>query len=78
MSAYLNPRGLRILAALDEAAAAHHVSPAAVSLAWLIARPSITAPIASATRVEHVADFRAAASLKLSADEITKLNAAGE
>ncbi len=78
MSAYLNPRGRRILAALDEVVAAHHVSPAAVSLAWLIARPSITAPIASATRVEHVDEFRAAASLNLSADEITKLNAAGE
>jgi aryl-alcohol dehydrogenase-like predicted oxidoreductase len=78
MSAYLNPRGHRILAALDEIAEGHRVNPAAVALAWLIARPSITAPIASATKVEQIADFCAAANLRLSADEIGKLNAAGE
>jgi len=78
MSAYLNPRGLRILAALDQIAEAHRVTPAAVALAWLIARPSITAPIASATKVEHISDFFAAASLRLSPDEIGRLNAAGE
>ncbi len=78
MTAYLNQKGNRILAALDEVAAAHGVTPAAVSLAWLIARPSITAPIASATKVEHIGDFRAAANLKLSGDDIARLNAAGE
>ena len=78
MTAFLNPRGYRILAALDEVAEAHRVNPAAVALAWLIARPSITAPIASATKVEQIGDFSAAANLRLSADEIGKLNAAGE
>jgi aryl-alcohol dehydrogenase-like predicted oxidoreductase len=77
MSAYLNPRGKRILAALDEIAGAHRVSPAAVALAWLIARPSITAPIASATNVEQVGHFSAAAELRLTPDEILRLNAAG-
>jgi aryl-alcohol dehydrogenase-like predicted oxidoreductase len=77
MANYLNDKGRRILAALDAVAAAHGVTPAAVALAWLIARPSITAPIASATRVEQLKDFSAAAALKLSPDEIAKLDAAG-
>ena len=47
--AYLNERGYRILAALDQVAQEHRSTPARVALAWLIARPSITAPIASAT-----------------------------
>ena len=78
MSAYLGPRGLRILAALDEIARIHRVNPAAVALAWLIARPSITAPIASATRVEHISDFCAAASLRLTPGEISRLDTAGK
>src|SRR5215207_2934636 len=49
MSKYLNERGRRILAALDEVAAQHRATPAQVALAWLIARPGLTAPIASAT-----------------------------
>jgi aryl-alcohol dehydrogenase-like predicted oxidoreductase len=77
MGDYLNAKGKKILAALDAVAAAHNVKPAAVALAWLIARPSITAPIASATSIEQLKDFSAAASLKLSADEIATLNAAG-
>lgn len=74
MSAYLNAKGYRILAALDEIAEAHKVNPAAVALAWLIARPSVTAPIASATNVAQIRDFCAAAGLRLSPDEIAKLN----
>jgi aryl-alcohol dehydrogenase-like predicted oxidoreductase len=77
MGDYLNPRGRRILTALDEVAADHHVNPAAVALAWLIARPSITAPIASATSVDQLKDFAAAAELRLSVGEIAKLDAAG-
>jgi len=50
MKQYLGPRGLRILAALDAVAGRSHATPAQVALAWLIARPSVTAPIASATR----------------------------
>jgi aryl-alcohol dehydrogenase-like predicted oxidoreductase len=77
MADYLNPKGKRILASLDDIAAAHRVNPAAVALAWLIARPSITAPIASATSVDQLKDFAAATELRLSASEIAKLDAAG-
>ena len=60
VAGYLNERGLRILAALDEVAGEIGATPAQVALAWLMARPSITAPIASATRLEHVEDLIAA------------------
>ena len=73
---YLNPRGLRILAALDDVAASHTATPAQVALAWLIARPGITAPIVSATRVEQLHDVLAAARLQLSAQDIAQLDAA--
>lgn len=73
---YLNAHGLRVLTALDTIAAAHRATPAQVALAWLIARPSITAPIASATSVEQVSDIAAATRLSLSADEIAELDAA--
>ena len=73
---YLNAHGLRVLTALDTIAAAHRATPAQVALAWLIARPSITAPIASATSVEQVRDIAAATRLTLAADEITELDAA--
>lgn len=51
---YLNPRGYRILAALDEVSKEQRSTPASVALAWLIARPSITAPIVSATSIEQI------------------------
>ena len=73
---YINPRGLRILAALDDVAAAHKATPAQVALAWLIARPGVTAPIASATTVEQLHDVLAAARLQLSAQDIAQLDAA--
>ncbi len=73
---YLNPRGMRILAALDAVAAAHAANPAQVALAWLIARPSITAPIASATRLDQLEDLIASAFLTLSSDDIAQLDAA--
>ena len=66
---YLNERGWRILGALDEAAAALHASPAQVALAWQMARPGITAPIASATSPAQFDDLAAAATLTL--DEAT-------
>jgi aryl-alcohol dehydrogenase-like predicted oxidoreductase len=77
MANYLTAKGLKLLAALDAVAAAHKVKPAAIALAWLIARPSLTAPIASATSVEQLKDFSAAAGLKLSREEIARLDAAG-
>ncbi|PWK86794.1 aldo/keto reductase [Fulvimonas soli] len=73
---YLNPQGLAVLAALDEVAAAHRATPAQVALAWLMARPGITAPIASATSVEQLLELLGAAKLALSHEEIARLDAA--
>jgi aryl-alcohol dehydrogenase-like predicted oxidoreductase len=73
---YLNPRGFRVIAALDEVAAACQSTPAAVALAWLIAQPGITAPIASATNEKQLADLVKAAELKLDAASVAKLSAA--
>jgi aryl-alcohol dehydrogenase-like predicted oxidoreductase len=72
----LNERGFRILHALDAVAKEHDTNQAAVALAWLIARPSITAPIASATSPEQVESLAAAAELKLSDEDIRRLNEA--
>ena len=76
VKAYLDERGFRILAALDELAKQHNATPAQVSLAWLIARPSITAPIASATTLEQLDDLIAATKLELDEAAIEKLNEA--
>ncbi|KRG63592.1 alcohol dehydrogenase [Stenotrophomonas humi] len=73
---YVNPRGLRILTALDDLAARHKATPAQVALAWLIARPGITAPIVSATGVEQLHDVLAAARLTLSEADIVQLDGA--
>jgi aryl-alcohol dehydrogenase-like predicted oxidoreductase len=73
---YLNVRGFRILGALDELAAQYDSTPTRVALAWLIARPSITAPIASATSLEQLTDLIEATKLQLSASAIDQLNRA--
>ncbi|HVJ37110.1 MAG TPA: aldo/keto reductase [Stenotrophomonas sp.] len=73
---YLNARGLRILAALDDIAARHSATTTQVSLAWLIAQPHITAPIASATSVAQLQDLLAAARLQLSVEELAQLDEA--
>jgi len=73
---YLNDRGFRILQALDEAAKHHHSTPAKISLAWLIARPSVTAPIASATNLEQLNDLIEASSLRLDHSTMESLNRA--
>lgn len=74
---YLNPRGLQILAALDAVAAAHGATPAQVALAWLMARPGITAPIASATSIDQLDAIIAAGNLTLSDDQMKLLTEAG-
>jgi aryl-alcohol dehydrogenase-like predicted oxidoreductase len=73
---YLNERGFRILAALDSVAARIGSTPARVALSWLMARPSVTAPIASATSLDQLADLIAAASLVLDTAAIETLNQA--
>jgi aryl-alcohol dehydrogenase-like predicted oxidoreductase len=73
---YLNERGLRVLAALDEVAGRLLAKSAQVALAWLIARPSVTAPIASATTVEQLNELTAATRLELDAAAVERLNQA--
>lgn len=73
---YMNDRGGRILEALDDVSAACRARPAEVALAWLIARPGVTAPIASATSVEQVDSLVRAASLELSEADVARLDAA--
>ena len=75
---YLNDRGFRILAALDQVAANYNSTPARVALAWLIARPSVTAPIASATSNDQLDDLIASTRLQLDDEAIGLLNRAGE
>ena len=73
---YLDPRGLGILDALDRVAVGHHATPAQVALAWLIARPGLTAPIASATSIEQLEELLGAVKLALAPDEIALLDGA--
>jgi aryl-alcohol dehydrogenase-like predicted oxidoreductase len=73
---YLNDRGFRILQALDQVAERRQSKPAQVALAWLMARPSITAPIASATSVEQLNELVQATQLELDRESIEKLNKA--
>jgi aryl-alcohol dehydrogenase-like predicted oxidoreductase len=74
MEKYLNPRGMRILDALDAVALRYGVTPAQVALAWLIARPSVTAPIASATSTAQLDELIAATRLKLDTDAMQALD----
>jgi len=75
---YLDERGMRILDALDRVAKQHKSTPTRVALAWLIARPSITAPIASATNLEQLNDLIEGANLVLDAESMEILNQASE
>jgi len=76
VKSYLNARGLRILKALEEVAARVHAKPASVALAWLMQRPAVTAPIASATNLGQLEDLIAAARLRLDQDAIKALDGA--
>ncbi len=78
VSQYLNARGEKILAALDEVASSHNVSVAQAALAWQMAQPGITAPIASATTIAQVEDLGAATRLTLSAEGLELLSRASE
>ena len=77
VSAYLNERGFRILAALDDISARHGAAPAEVALAWIMAQPGITAPIASATSVAQLDSLIRATALTLSPEEIARLDGLG-
>jgi aryl-alcohol dehydrogenase-like predicted oxidoreductase len=73
---YMNPRGMRILGALDQVAQRHDTAPAVIALAWLIAREGVTAPIASATTLAQLESFSAAAELRLSDNDRATLDQA--
>ena len=75
-SAYLDERGLNVLAALDEVAAAHGVPVAAVALAWLAAQPTVVAPLASARSVDQLAELLPTLSLTLTDAEVAALSEA--
>jgi aryl-alcohol dehydrogenase (NADP+) len=70
---HLDERGIAVLGVLDEVAAAHDTSVASVALAWLLAQPTVVAPIASARNTEQLADLLAIADLRLTADEVDRL-----
>jgi aryl-alcohol dehydrogenase-like predicted oxidoreductase len=73
--AYLDKGGAAVLEALDEVAAAHETTVAAVALAWLLAQPRVVAPIASARTTEQLEQILPAATLKLTAAEVDRLSA---
>jgi aryl-alcohol dehydrogenase-like predicted oxidoreductase len=73
---YLNERGARVLGALDRVAARTGATPAQVALAWQLAKPGITAPIASATTPEQLAELVKAATLRLDVEAVAALDAA--
>jgi hypothetical protein len=74
--AYLEGQGMRVLAALDEVAAETGAALATVALAWTMAQPGITAPIASATSLDQLRELIASLTLELTSDQIERLNAA--
>ena len=73
---YMNERGMRILAALDEVAKSRKAKCSQVALAWLMSRPTVTAPIASATTIAQLRELMAAAELSLEPDALSLLDQA--
>jgi aryl-alcohol dehydrogenase-like predicted oxidoreductase len=76
MDAYLNEKGFAVLGALDAVAGRHSATPAQVALAWIMAKPAMAAPIASATSVAQLTELMGALKLVLSAEDIARLDAA--
>jgi aryl-alcohol dehydrogenase-like predicted oxidoreductase len=74
---YLNDKGLAILGALDAVGADLGVTPSEVALAWLVAQPGVSAPIASATSVEQVKSLARGVRLQLGDDANASLTASG-
>ncbi|HXD94075.1 MAG TPA: aldo/keto reductase [Bacteroidia bacterium] len=75
-STYLNEKGLRILKTLDEVAAQYKTTTGSIAMAWLLARPAVTAPIASASNLVQLQELIKSVDLKLSAETINLLNKA--
>ena len=70
----MNEKGFRILEQLDRVAEAHGATVAQVALAWIMARPSVTSAIASATSVEQIHELLGAVDVQLNLEEIEALN----
>ena len=75
---YMNDYGFGVIAALDDVAKRYNAKPVQIALAWLIARPSVTAPIASATTLEQLGELLKAAEIKLDAAAIAQIDAASK
>jgi aryl-alcohol dehydrogenase-like predicted oxidoreductase len=75
---YMTDHGFGVIKALEVVAARYEAKPGQVALAWLIARPSVTAPIASATNLGQLAELVEAAEIDLDADSIQKIDAASK
>ena len=73
---YLNDKGMKVLGALDDVAKRFSASPAQVSLAWLMAKPTVAAPIASATSAAQLSEIMKAATIKLDAAAVEQLDKA--
>ena len=78
MKKYLDARGMKVLSALETVARRHRATPAQAALAWLMAQPGVTAPIASATSVAQLDELMAAARLSLDADSLRLLDGTRE
>ena len=76
MKKYLNERGFKILAAMDEVAREHNVPVAQIAIAWLLHKPLITAPIASATSISQLNEILHATTLSLTKEQMTRLDLA--
>ena len=75
---YINDYGFGVIKALEDVAVRYDANPGQIALAWLIARPSVTAPIASATNLEQLAELAEAAEIELDADSIARIDAASK
>jgi aryl-alcohol dehydrogenase-like predicted oxidoreductase len=73
---YLNKKGMRVLAALDEVASVHESSVASIALAWLLTKPNVVAPVVSASRPEQVGELVAAAGIPLTRHQLADLDRA--
>jgi aryl-alcohol dehydrogenase-like predicted oxidoreductase len=78
VAGYLTRAGLKVLAALDEVAAAHDAALPSIALAWLLSKPNVVAPIVSASSPEQVFDLMAAPQIRLTRHELTHLDRASE
>jgi aryl-alcohol dehydrogenase-like predicted oxidoreductase len=75
---YLNDYGFGVLAALDDVAKRHNAKPVQIAMAWLMARPAVTAPIASATNLDQLAELLKSAEIKLDAAAIQQIDEASK